>query len=140
MQPEIIRILTENFPISELSLNSYYKTCKCIVIDKDRNCRIVSKNNEIDFQIASIAFIINSKNEICTFVTDKDFRGKHYGENLLTCLTEIYDGLSLYVRVSNIPAIKLYKKVGFEIKDVKKDFYNYTDINEDAYYMEYSKR
>lgn len=140
MQSEIVRILTESFPLSELSLDSYHKTCTCIVIDKNRNCYIIDKNTEINFEIASIAFIINSNNVLCTFVTDRKFRDKHYGENLLTCLTEMYDNLSLYVRVSNEPAINLYKKKGFEIKEKKNNFYNYTENNEDAYYMSFSKK
>ena len=51
---------------------------------------------------------------------DKDFRRKGYGEKLLKeSIKEMrLNGISsilLYVNIKNLPAIKLYEKVGFRI-------------------------
>lgn len=41
--------------------------------------------------------------------------------------------LSLEVRISNLPAIALYKKMGFETINIRKGYYQ--DNHEDAYFM-----
>jgi [ribosomal protein S18]-alanine N-acetyltransferase len=56
------------------------------------------------------------------------FRGKGYGEKLTLALIEkaktLGEFISLEVRASNIPAIKLYEKLGFLAVGKRKNFYS----------------
>ena len=50
------------------------------------------------------------------------------GNIILSYLTEHTDkGITLEVRIDNIPAIKLYEKNGFERKAIRKGYYNGID-------------
>ncbi|HEK84738.1 MAG: ribosomal protein S18-alanine N-acetyltransferase [Candidatus Saccharicenans sp.] len=67
-----------------------------------------------------------------------DFQGQGWGELALRyVLGKLRESgvhfVSLEVRVSNQPAIKLYRKLGFQILGVRKDYY--TNPQEDAYLM-----
>ncbi len=67
-----------------------------------------------------------------------DFRRQHVGESLLvaiikSCYKEMIKYLTLEVRVSNTPAIKLYEKYGFKSLGTRKGYYQ--DNNEDALIM-----
>ena len=69
-------------------------------------------------------------------VIDKEYRGRGYSKKVLEAVIEsgmdagIYD-FTLEVRVSNLPAIRLYEAVGFENAGVRKGFYDHP--KEDAY-------
>ena len=69
-------------------------------------------------------------------VIDKEYRGRGYSKKMLEAVTKsgmeagIYD-FTLEVRVSNLPAIRLYEAVGFENAGVRKGFYDHP--KEDAY-------
>jgi len=49
------------------------------------------------------------------------------------CLENSVEEISLEVRVSNEKAINLYHSFGFEVKGIRKDYYQ--DNHEDAYLM-----
>lgn len=76
---------------------------------------------------------------IISITVHKAFRRQGIGKRLMLAAcnnayteykaTEAY----LEVRVSNIPAISLYKKLGFEIKDISRGYYS---DGEDAYIMQ----
>ena len=71
-------------------------------------------------------------------VTEK-CRGQGIGERILCmlikhCVDNSTQQVSLEVRCSNTPAINLYKKHGFEILGVRKNFYS--KPREDAYIMQ----
>ncbi len=74
---------------------------------------------------------------ISSIATDSNFRGKGFAEKLLRNSIEEMkvNGISsvlLYVNVNNLPAIKLYKKIGFkETKEVE----NICGQNEKCYEM-----
>lgn len=75
---------------------------------------------------------------ITTIAVDSAFRRKHVGEVLLraiidNCYNEKIKYLTLEVRESNIPAIKLYEKYGFKSFGVRKGYYQ--DNNENALIM-----
>lgn len=75
---------------------------------------------------------------ITTIAVDPDLRGRSLGELLLVALIEeaidrSAGYLSLEVRVSNIVAIRLYEKYGFNVKGVRPKYY--VDDGEDAYVM-----
>lgn len=71
----------------------------------------------------------------------KEYKGKHLGNSLLTfcinhCKNNYYRKFELHVSSTNYPAIKLYTKLGFEVKSFIQSYYhdeNPKDNN--AYYM-----
>lgn len=81
---------------------------------------------------------IEGEAHISTIATHPDYRGKGLGEILLTGMLARAVHLNaeyavLEVRVSNTPAITLYRKYGFEVVGKRKNYYR--DNNEDAYLM-----
>lgn len=75
---------------------------------------------------------------ITNVAVSPEHRRKHIGETLLTaliksCYSEMVKYLTLEVRVSNTPAIKLYEKYGFKSLGTRKGYYQ--DNNEDALIM-----
>jgi ribosomal-protein-alanine N-acetyltransferase len=67
-----------------------------------------------------------------------DFRGQGIGEALMRHVIDKVRGkgatfVTLEVRPSNAPAVTLYKKLGFEILGIRKNYY--TNPDEDAYLM-----
>lgn len=75
--------------------------------------------------------------KIIAFAVKKEFRRMGIGKMLLSEAIKRLEGrgkrkIILEVRVSNIPAQKLYKKFGFEIVDV---IHGYYSDGEDAYLM-----
>lgn len=75
---------------------------------------------------------------ISTIATHPDYRGRKYGEIVLAGLLGTALRLNaayvvLEVRVSNQIAQGLYRKYGFEIHGVKREYYHHN--NEDAYDM-----
>ena len=75
---------------------------------------------------------------ITNIAVDKDFHRRKYGEILLKtvidgCYKEKVKYITLEVRASNEPAIKMYEKYGFTSFGKRKGYYQ--DNNEDAYIM-----
>ena len=70
---------------------------------------------------------------------DKNSRKEGYATKLLDELKKLnYNTISLYVLVTNQPAINLYEKNGFIKKKVMKEYYT-TLNNTDAYYYEFNQ-
>jgi len=71
----------------------------------------------------------------------KEYSGNHFGESLLkycidNCKKMKYENFSLHVTTKNMPALNLYKKLGFEIEEFLKEFYKDQEPgNNDAYFM-----
>ena len=75
---------------------------------------------------------------ITTVAVKEEYKRQHIGEALLctvieNCLANMIKYLTLEVRVSNEPAIKLYEKYGFKSLGTRKGYYQ--DNNEDALIM-----
>ena len=75
---------------------------------------------------------------ITTIATSKDFLRNKIAETLIVkslqdCYNEFIKYITLEVRISNIPAIKLYEKYGFKSLGTRKGYYQ--DNNEDALIM-----
>lgn len=75
---------------------------------------------------------------ITTIAVHPDYRRKGIGGKLMNYMLDLgkkekYKTCVLEVRVSNEKAINLYKKLGFKIDKIKKEYY--PDNKEDAYYM-----
>lgn len=75
---------------------------------------------------------------ITTIATSRDYLRNKVAECLIVkslqdCYNEFIKYITLEVRVSNIPAIKLYEKYGFKSLGTRKGYYQ--DNNEDALIM-----
>jgi ribosomal-protein-alanine N-acetyltransferase len=75
---------------------------------------------------------------ITTIAVDKKYLRNKIGEALIVkslkdCYNEFIKYITLEVRVSNIPAIRLYEKYGFKSLGTRKGYYQ--DNNEDALIM-----
>ena len=86
---------------------------------------------KIDNKIVGFAGIIYVLDEadISNIVVHKNFRNKKIGSFLLKNLIDLACSLNikilnLEVREANISAFKLYKKFGFEVCGVRKNYYN----------------
>ena len=81
---------------------------------------------------------IIDEGHITTIAVKKDYLRNHIGEAIIKqiiddCYKDGIKYLTLEVRVSNIPAIKLYEKYAFQSLGTRKGYYQ--DNNEDALIM-----
>ena len=81
---------------------------------------------------------IIDEGHITTIAVKNDYLRNHIGEAIIkTIIDDCYKNnikyMTLEVRVSNIPAIKLYEKYGFQSLGTRKGYYQ--DNNEDALIM-----
>ncbi len=72
--------------------------------------------------------------DITAVTVDLDYRNKNIATLLLnklidTCKAQNFTAIFLEVRVSNLPAIRLYEKFGFKKINIRPNYYQ----NEDAY-------
>jgi len=72
----------------------------------------------------------------------KEVRRQGYGELLVRVMMEAaYEegctDIFLEVRFSNLPALSLYRKLGYEVLSIRKKYYS--DPEEDAYVMDCKK-
>lgn len=74
------------------------------------------------------AFSVNDEVYITNIAVKEEYRKKGLGQALLNEIINHFKGLSfisLEVRVSNFPAIKLYEKAGFKSQGIRKNFYSH---------------
>ena len=81
---------------------------------------------------------IIDEGHITTIAVKKNYLRNHIGEAIIQkiiedCYKDNIKYLTLEVRISNIPAIKLYEKYGFQSLGTRKGYYQ--DNNEDALIM-----
>ncbi|MFJ7978468.1 ribosomal protein S18-alanine N-acetyltransferase [Peribacillus sp. JNUCC 23] len=84
------------------------------------------------------AWIVIDEAHITNIAILPDYRGLKLGEELLRKMIEVALSMgvirmTLEVRVSNMVAQSLYKKLGFQTGGIRKNYY--TDNQEDAYVM-----
>lgn len=100
-------------------------------LNSQNSCYIVALlNNEI-VGFAGIKFIADEA-DIMNIVTKKTFRNQGIGKLLLENLIQLSKSLNLTsitleVNEENAPAIHLYKKFGFEILGIRKNYYKNAD-------------
>ena len=89
---------------------------------------------KINNQLVGFAGIIPVLDEadISNIVVNKNFRNQKIGSSLLEALIDLAISfnikiINLEVRKSNVPAIKLYEKYGFEVCGIRKNYYNNTE-------------
>lgn len=90
---------------------------------------------------AGLWYVVD-EGQITNIALKKAYRGKGYGELLLRVLMEkAWDvgcaSIFLEVRVSNVQALGLYRKLGYKVVSVRKEYYS--DPTEDAYVMRCAK-
>lgn len=84
------------------------------------------------------AWIVIDEAHITNIAVLPEYRGKKLGESILSKIMEVARemgaiSMTLEVRVSNIVAQNLYRKLGFENGGIRKNYY--TDNQEDALVM-----
>jgi len=94
---------------------------KCIVIEED--------NNILGFLVYSIIY---ERSEIIDIIINPAYRKKGLGYGLLNyAINDIIkrncDNITLEVNCINTSAINLYKKSGFKIETIRKNYYNDND-------------
>ena len=106
--------------------------------------QVLSRVAEIDQCVAGyyIFYYSYDEGELVNIAVHPNFRRQGVGHAMMTDLLKMGTSLGvnrfvLEVRMSNTKAIALYKKQGFSLLGVRKDFY--TKPNEDALVMVYSQ-
>lgn len=95
---------------------------------------------EIDGKVVGYVgvWFVLDEGHITNVAVHSDYRGKKIGDKLIKDLVELckennMSAITLEVRVSNIVAQNLYKKYGFKIGGIRKEYYS--DNKEDAMIM-----
>lgn len=94
---------------------------------------------DIHYQLVvfAVVSVIFDEAEILNFSVAKSYQHKGFGQKLLAYLMNHLSykqivKLFLEVRVTNIPAISIYRKYGFEQIYIRKNYYRVGDVYEDA--------
>ena len=122
----------------EVSLPIYYQYehLKFFLKEKKNNKIWVLKDNNYFYGFIIFEIINPVKIHILSLAINPQFRNKNLGSHLLYSLKNnfIPEIITLYVQISNIPAINLYFKNNFKIVEFVKNYYSNLEIN-DAYKM-----
>lgn len=98
--------------------------------DEFLNCVVVEENNKIiGFATYSIIY---ERGEIVDIIIQPKMRFRGYGSKLLNFIVEMIRkngcvNITLEVNSTNVAAINLYNKLGFEVVAVRKKYYGEND-------------
>mgnify|MGYP001624143185 FL=1 len=98
--------------------------------DEFLNCVVVEENNKIiGFATYSIIY---ERGEIVDIIIKPKMRFRGYGSKLLNFIVEMIRkngcvNITLEVNSTNVAAINLYNKLGFEVVAVRKKYYGEND-------------
>lgn len=98
--------------------------------DEFLNCVVVEENNKIiGFATYSIIY---ERGEIVDIIIEPKMRFRGYGLKLLNFIVEMIRkngcvNITLEVNSTNVAAINLYNKLGFEVVAVRKKYYGEND-------------
>ena len=100
------------------------------------NYLVAEINNKIVGYVG--IWFIAGEGHITNVAVHSDYRGKKIGDELIKhlvkkCIENDIFAMTLEVRVSNIVAQNLYKKYGFKLSGIRKEYYS--DNKEDAMIM-----
>lgn len=84
------------------------------------------------------AWLVYDEGQITNIAIISSARSKGYGSKLTKqlideCLKRGMHEIFLEVRISNLPALVMYRNLGFTVKGIRKDYYS--EPKEDAYIM-----
>ena len=84
------------------------------------------------------AWLVYDEGQITNIAIIPSARGKGYGSELTKqlideCFKRGMHEIFLEVRISNLPALAMYRNLGFSVKGIRKDYYS--EPKEDAYIM-----
>lgn len=129
--------------VFELSKNSFHTPWSLESITQELNNSLARYIIAVDDSTNKVVgfvgmWVIAGEGNITNIAVDSDFKKRGIGYNLLLnlfdiCKKENCPDLTLEVRVSNIPAQKLYEKTGFINEGIRKKYYE--DNGEDAIIM-----
>lgn len=115
--------------------DNFSKTNNLEEIYKDKFTKILvyEKNNKV---VGFLMYIeLTETVDILDIIVDKEYRNQNIAsclmDYMISELKESVKVITLEVRKSNSPAIKLYEKFGFEIINIRKNYYD----SEDGYLM-----
>lgn len=99
-----------------------------LVAESDKPCPASASEKEIMGYVGMIVSV--DEGEITNVAVAERFRGEGVGEALMRAIIgeakeSALKRIVLEVRVSNTPAIELYKKVGFTSLGIRKNFYEF---------------
>lgn len=100
------------------------------LLDEFSKCVVIEENNNI---IGFLTYsIIYERSEIVDIIINPSYRKKGLGYSLLNyAINDIIknncDNITLEVNCENSAAINLYKKQGFKIETIRKNYYNGID-------------
>lgn len=138
--PQLSDIVNKNFIEGEVDLNLLIDRLSLFCILEDRTVLFIEKvtNIVIEKNIASFCFYDVNGKILNLFATKDEYKNKKYGKQLLQKIILHVGKCFLHVRISNSVALNLYKSLNFHIICQIKDYYMGTNVNEDAYMMEYN--
>lgn len=112
------------------------KICKELLKEFEVNVGNISnpylkiKGYYVDTKLVGVILYedIYNRFEIDYIITDTRYRNKGIGQELLKSIIDLNpDNITLEVREDNIPAINLYKKMGFEVVSKREKYYGDID-------------
>lgn len=122
--PEVMEIERDSFPIPWSESSFRYEIKK----NKDVASLMVARLDGL--LLGYVCFwVVFKETHIMNLAVRRDFRRQGIGEALIkTALKEAWakgaECATLEVRASNIPATKLYEKLGFRVTSVRKNYYD----------------
>lgn len=131
-------IIDRNFAENEVKIESLIIQCSLYYITVNGNIFFLSRVIDVDVNddVASVCFVRD--NHIFLLCTRNKYKGLGYAKNLLQNVLDVLKIANLNVRASNASAIGLYTSLGFRKSQIKRNYYNYSSINEDAIEMTYN--
>ena len=128
--------------IYELDMQTFAMPCSKEALSYDilenDNAFVIVAEYEGEFAGYADIWTVLDEADLNSIAVRVDFRRKGIGDAIMLAMTEILSAngvatINLEVRVSNMPAIKLYKKYGFNECGVRPGYY--LDNGEDALIM-----
>ena len=158
LKKEYKELLSKNIKLEKMTIEDIPQIAKIFISYWGSMCLYSDKQFEMIIN-QNISFVYKNQNEVIAFCLMKynfmnniisvdilcvkeEYKGFHLGQNILTfclnnCMELGFRNFSLHVSTTNIPAFNLYKKIGFVIKDMVKNYYiDVKPEDSNAYYME----
>lgn len=127
--------------IGKDSLPIYYNIEEIGYLHSNQENNIMLKAS-INNKIIGFIFCVIEKDidniHINSIAIDKQFRKNGYGTSIINYIKNYNKNITLNVSQINLIAIIFYKKNGFKIKDIRKNYYENLE-NNDAYLLEYNQ-